>query len=373
MTNKRQEVQSLATISIIENDYNLALDISPRVGKSKILIDAIRDKKDWDICISSPYEAIKKNWDKEITHWKLGFKPKLICHRSLKKIPEGLDLLVIDEFQTLSEANCKIILDKHPKRIVCLSGTVNYETELRIRNYLKIQVKYRYTIEQAISDGIIAPFNVKVIRCELDNKNRNVLSGTVKNVVYRTEKGHYDYLTKAYIEFRDRAIDDSYFYNIKMKLAAERQRFVSKAETKKVLTKNILAKLKRAMVFTLTTEQADDFCDSYHSKNKSLDNLQKFIEEYIDKLAVVNMVNMGITIPNLKRAIIHQIQSNSEMTLQKILRMCNLDDGLEACIYITCYKNTIDEEWVKSALQGVNSERIEYIDYVDLEIDKVIY
>ena len=369
--NRRQEIQNLATISIIENDYNLALDISPRVGKSKILIDAIRDKKDWNICISSPYDTIKKSWEGEIDHWKLGFKPKLICHKSLKKIPENLDLLVIDEFQTLSNANCKMILDKHPKRIVCLSGTVNYETELKLRNYLRIDIKYRYTIEQAISDGIIAAFNIKVIRCDLDDTISRVPSGTIKHPKTRTEKGHYEYLTQAYEKFKFLANTDSYFYNIKMKLAAERQRFLARVWTKIEVAKKILDKFKRGIIFTLDTERADKFCDSYHSKNKKLDNLTKFIEEDINKLAVVNMVNMGITIPNLKRAIIHQTQSNSEMALQKILRMCNLEDGLEADVYIICCRDTVDEDWVRKALENVDKKRVEYIDYTDLEIDKV--
>ena len=53
------------------------------------------------------------------------------------------------------------------------------------------------------------------------------------------------------------------------------------------------------------------------------------------------MVQMGITIPDLKIGIFHQIQSNEESAIQKVLRMCNLEDGKIAKIFIVMVNNTV--------------------------------
>ena len=73
------------------------------------------------------------------------------------------------------------------------------------------------------------------------------------------------------------------------------------------------------------------------------------------------MTNMGITIPNLKVGIFHQMKSSEESAIQKVMRMCNVEQDEIAEIYITYFINTIDEEWVKKALSGLNPEKIIYV------------
>jgi superfamily II DNA or RNA helicase len=141
----------------------------------------------------------------------------------------------------------------------------------------------------------------------------------------------------------------------------KRFNFLYGAQSKVDIAKRIVDRLDRCLVFTARAEQAEYMCDAYHSKNKKLGNLERFINKDIDKLSVVEMVNMGITIPELKHAVIHQMKSNSEMSLQKVLRMCNLEDDKTAQIYVTVYRNTVDEGWVNSAFSTVNPQKIKRI------------
>ena len=71
---------------------------------------------------------------------------------------------------------------------------------------------------------------------------------------------------------------------------------------------------------------------------------------------------MKVTIPNLKRAVIHQMISSSEMSLQKVLRICNLEDDSIAKIFVTYYKDTVDSKWTREAFGGVDERRIIDID-----------
>ena len=69
-----------------------------------------------------------------------------------------------------------------------------------------------------------------------------------------------------------------------------------------------------------------------------------------------------VTIPNLKIGVFHQIQSSEETAIQKVLRLCNLEQVDEvAKIYIFYYNNTVDEQWVEKAIQGFNPSKIKYI------------
>jgi len=124
--------------------------------------------------------------------------------------------------------------------------------------------------------------------------------------------------------------------------------------------KNLLASLGRTLVFTTRIDTAEQFCDAYHSKSTE-NNLENFINQNINKLAVVNLGGMGITFPNLKTILFHQLQSNEELAIQKALRACNLDNlNNTAIIYICVYKNTIDESWMHNAISGFNSSKVNF-------------
>jgi hypothetical protein len=98
----------------------------------------------------------------------------------------------------------------------------------------------------------------------------------------------------------------------------------------------------------------------YHSKSTG-DELTRFMNREINKLGVVEMTSLGITFPDLKVGIFHQMKSSEEMAIQKVLRMCNLEKGsADARIYVCMYSGTVDEEWVMKALQPFDRGRISF-------------
>jgi superfamily II DNA or RNA helicase len=175
-----------------------------------------------------------------------------------------------------------------------------------------------------------------------------------------TEYANYQYLTQQFEKFKRMSWNNPKMSAVKMQYASKRASMLYTAKSKIAIAKKIIAEHDRCLIFTARTETADDFATSYHSKSKE-NYLEQFKDGTINKLAVCEMTNMGITIPNLKVGIFHQMKSSEESAIQKVMRMCNVEENEIAEIYITYFINTIDEEWVKKALSGLNPEKIIYV------------
>ena len=290
----RLRVQSDAVNTIVGNDWKGIVDISPRVGKSKILIDAIREKTLWKVVICSPYRSIQDSWEKEFEKWGLEYEVGNICSRSLSKIPRGLDLLVVDEIQTLSPNQIAWILKKAPRRVLGLTGTLAPETKYELSATLGIKPIFTYSINQAIRDGIISNFEVVLVGCALDVVHRTVPSGTRAKPTVTTEKGHYDFLTAQFEKFKRLSFGDASFIPIKENYARQRMHFIYGARRKTGIARRIVDAQDRCIVFSGRKETSEYLCEhTYHTGNKKENNLEKFIDGDIDKLGVINMVNMG--------------------------------------------------------------------------------
>ena len=128
---------------------------------------------------------------------------------------------------------------------------------------------------------------------------------------------------------------------------------------------------KKTLVFANTQKQADRLCSySYHSKNKdSIDNLELFADGRIDTLSCVDQLSEGINIPNLEQGIIMHAYGNERKAAQRIGRLLRLNPNQTAVCHILCYKNTIDEKWVKSALNNFDTKNVftfKFLDHKDI-------
>ena len=78
-----------------------------------------------------------------------------------------------------------------------ISGThPKHKEKLDIYRRLNLSILSEISIDQAVEKGLIAPYKINVVECELDRLNKNVKSGNSTKVFYQTEQEKYDYLTK---------------------------------------------------------------------------------------------------------------------------------------------------------------------------------
>tara|TARA_Y100000361_G_C11097832_1_gene310169 strand:- start:522 stop:953 length:432 start_codon:yes stop_codon:yes gene_type:complete len=134
-------------------------------------------------------------------------------------------------------------------------------------------------------------------------------------------------------------------------------------KTKEHYAKGMLKHMgQKCIVFANTQAQADRICPhSYHSKNPNSDyNLELFSDGRIDQLSCVLQLSEGVSIPGLKQGIILHAYGNNRKSSQRIGRLLRLNPTETATCHILCYKDTIDEKWVESALSEFDNSKIKY-------------
>jgi len=357
----RDKRQEECLFKILSNDFEGYIDVSPRFGKSKVICDAInRIAKKQTILITVPNNDIIESWSVEFDKWKVtNDNIKVINQRSLhKEDPKNYKLIICDEIHSLSKKQREYV--SKFRKVFGLSGSISKDTEDILRKELKLKNIYTYSIDKAVEDGIISDYAVYKIPVELNSQDKNIEAGGNKKKWMTTETKHYTYLTQQFEKFKKLSWYKPALTNVKMRCASNRANFIYTSKSKVDVAKKVVEKFSRCLVFTGRIEVAEELAHAHHSKSTE-DNFNKFLKEGIDKLAVVEMANMGITFPNLKVGIFHQMKSNEESAIQKVMRMCNLEGEEKAKIFVIYYANTVDQGWVDKALTGFNEDKIHLI------------
>ena len=170
----RNKIQKQALDKIKLFNYEGIIDVAPRVGKSKIAIDAMKTLKK-KVLITAPFNSILDSWQAEFQKWGVNNPPDVINQRSLEKTNlENYDLIISDEIHTLSDRQLETLAGN---KVLGFSGSIGSRTKLKLSNNLGIKPIYTYSIDQAIEDGIISDYNINIITCKLDNSIRYIPAG----------------------------------------------------------------------------------------------------------------------------------------------------------------------------------------------------
>jgi superfamily II DNA or RNA helicase len=355
LRDKRQ--QEFAQV-FLDNGKNGILNLCPRFGKIYTTINILEKlDKDINILIAYPDLKIKSAWEQDFLARK--YKNSNIIyttHLSIKKHTEVLfDLVILDEIHLLSDAQIEAVKDLQTDNVLGLTGTLCYFTERTLKNELDLDVLAEYPIEQAIKEGVITDYEIRVISVALDNKVENNYKGK-----WKSEKKQFD----AYgwvIDQMERQRKSTMF------LRLARMRIVQSSLAKLNKTKELLAKHKdeRILVFCGVTKIADALgIPVYHSKAGDKQVFEDFASGKGNHLAVVKIGNTGVTYKPLNRVIINYFDSNAENLAQKINRCMAMEYNTpdkKAHIYIICSTEEVEKKWLKKALEFFDSKKIAYL------------
>jgi superfamily II DNA or RNA helicase len=316
--------------------------------------------------VVAPKTPIFDSWKEDIKKWKLQdiIHVDYVWSNSLKKVDDFYDLIVADE---IHEYNQKVLQElsrriQNGSRVLGLTGTLDSNSEDTIKFWTGISPIYTYTVEQAIKDKIVADYKIYCIGCELDSETPYVKIKLNQGTVLMTEFEAYTYWDRAYENAKAR----QRYKGLKF-LMAQRKSILYNSKTKLKLARKIIRKLDRCIIFSGTQDIANRLGDApYHSKSDK-SSLIDFQEGRINKLSAVSMISMGITISNLKNAVFNQLKSGENLAVQQAMRAMNIDGDKEASIYITYIKDTRDEVWLQSALNGFEESKIKYCEFKDLK------
>lgn len=315
--------------------------------------------------IVAPKKTIYKSWTDDATEF--GFDNLLdyitfSSYRSLNKLdPSNYTVIYLDECHSLKNSHKEWLLAFEAQGGVILGLTGTYpiykNTEKgKMCNYFCPKV-YEYITDDAVTDGILNDYKIFVHQLYLD--------GT-PNIKIELKKGP-GFMTS---EVKNYQYWDTRVYNAN----SAQQQQITRVQRMKALQgfpskQRYAAKLlsrvtKKTLIFANTQKQADALCEnSFHSKNKQSDaNLELFKQGSILKLSAVEQLSEGVTIPNLETGIIMHSYANNKKAAQKIGRFLRLSPDAIATIHVLCYVNSIDKDWVTSALDQFDQDKIEWID-----------
>lgn len=337
--------------------------LSPRIGKSKLIIELIkRDKPISILWVTPSTELAQTDIPNEFDKWRAKkYKERLttVTYASLNKVSGRYELIVLDEDQCVTENNLKPLLDGSIvyRNIIGMTGTDTTHMEKKqLYDALNLPILYEYTIDEAVSSEILSDYNIYVIDVQMDT-NRNIPIKTKKGTTFFTsELSNYDYC--------NRAVERVKLYGGNMKVAAlKRMRAIHNSPSKEAVAKWLSVHLEgRTLVFAPTINQIERITPYvYHSKTND-ESYQRFQNEEIDVLGLVQSGGMGYTFKNLQNIIMMQTDSDGTgKSTQKICRVLLREKDKTANIFILRLMQTKDVDWVDSTLTSFDETKINYL------------
>jgi len=357
----RQEVQEEA-LAATEGKQKCSVVLGTGVGKTLVGLSHI-EKNTTSLMrclIVAPKKSIFQSWkDDAVKFGKEDLLGRMVftTYLSLNKHnPNDYDAVYLDEVHSLLDSH-RGFLQLYRGKILGLTGTPpkrSYSEKGKLVQEF-CPVVFTFKADDAVENGILNDYQIVVHQLHLTN-----------NKVYPVKTGNKQYLASE--------VDNYTYWSRRLDvgsgnmhiLRVMRMKAMMEYPTKEKYTKILMNSIQtKCIVFANTQAQADRLCKhSYHSNNKeSEDNLLMFKEGKINKLSTVLQLNEGVNIPNLKQGIIMHAYGNERKASQRIGRLLRLNPDDKAIVHILCYMDTIDEKWVKEALENFDQTKVIWKDF----------
>ena len=357
----REEIQEEA-LKATEGKKRISVVLGTGVGKT--LVGLLHIEKNTselhNVLVVAPKKSIFQSWsDDAVKFGKQDLLKRITFSTYIglpKRNPNEYDYIYLDECHSLLDSH-RVFLDVYKGGILGLTGTPpkhkSSEKGMMVSQFCP--VVYTFKADDAIDNGIINDYQIIVHELKLnDCKNYQVEMKTKSFIT--SEKENYRYWGNRIDMGQGPA----------QMLRVMRMKAMMEYPSKEKYTKKLMESVNsKCIVFANTQDQADRLCRfSYHSGNKnSEDNLISFKEGKITKLSCVLQLNEGINIPELRQGIIMHAYGNERKASQRIGRLLRLNPQDKAIVHILCYMGTVDEKWVKDALEGFDQSKILWKNY----------
>lgn len=383
---------------IYRNNKNVILQWATGVGKTKAAIEKIHSLEIHStILIVVAERSHIQNWKDEFNKWdksiSSNYNITILCYPSIRKMVDiPLDLVILDEAHHI---NTDIKLDSLKslkfKSVLALSATLSKDCIDKLSYVCGEFYNYKISTKEAIDNNILAEPKIylhelylnsrlrteviedhrgnkdryKIIRCNYEDRwkylkdKRNYPN--IKLIMAATPLQKYNYYCDK-VDFYKRkymSTRNQVFHNCWMRAGSDRKMFMGSIKTEAVrsLTKSDL-KDTRYICFCTNIEQAESLNKNncIHSKiNKPEEVLNRFNQKKISSIYAVQMLTEGTNLTDIKTAIIVQLDSKDLKFIQKVGRALR---SKEPDIHIFYFKNTRDEEYLKMALENIDSKYI---------------
>lgn len=358
--NKRTLIQDEVVNNLPSKPHGL-LNYAMRFGKGRLVCEIIKKNSPEKVLwVTSNADLRDVDIPKEIVTW-LGEESlnrfDIVCYQSLGRIEGSYDMIILDEYQHITEANSINLFNKKItyQYILGITGTPpKHLNKRRLLGQLLLAELSSMSIDEAVDHGIIAPYKITTVPVKLNTTDLTVLAGSKTNPFYTTEYKNYAFWDKKIRDLEEKE-EPTKFLRIK------RANIIYSSESKTQKAREMLRELKgRTMVFSGNIEQARSIStNTYHSKTDDK-KFKLFQEGKIDTLSCVNKGGIGATYTNVDNFIIVQTNSNKMGDITQKIGRALVEQGSKyvANIYLIYLQDTVDEEWKNKVLKDFHPENI---------------
>lgn len=301
--NIREQRQQEASDSFLNvKDNRAILLMAPRTGKCRTAFKIIKELNPKSILLCYPRNDIQRGW---IEEGKL-LNFDLSCFdyttfASIKKIDKKYDLIIVDEIHELSSQqknNLKEVCDRTPT--LGLTGTLTRKTAESLNTHLNLPVCYNYSINKAVSEGVLSPYTIQVHKVDLDDTVKYIKAYKSYDTLY-TEKAHFEKLNYRNQYIKEVLKVSSMGESIKLNkelfyLNLKQINIIQNSIAKLNKTISLIEEFndKRILVFCGTTQTTDSIgIPVYHSKAKEKKVFEDFADGKGQFLATIKMLQAG--------------------------------------------------------------------------------
>jgi superfamily II DNA or RNA helicase len=384
--NKIKNSVQEAALNCLSNHKNRGIiEVATGVGKTKIGCDLISDVVNHNVdnrlraIIICPTKNLRDNeWKNELAKWcgdeiLQWINIEIKCINSVYKLRgEYYDVIIIDEVHTtLSEKYSDFLRFNNAANVLGLSATVS-DTQVKrdLLSELKLPIIFRYDLNQAERDGIIADYeayNLAIDLTEEESKAYQKYTSTLDGIssAFGEQRQSFENIQRAlqgrYVCKGKTMAESIVLAKTYMKAIGDRKKLVFHAEYK---YKNVILLAckyhsDRIIVFSEDIEFVEtmyrylDECEEeackYHSHMNNKDkkeSLELFRTGEARIMVSAKALNAGFNVPEANVGISAGGTSTKLDDTQRRGRILRPSENKTAT-YINLYcKNTVEERWV---------------------------
>jgi len=362
---KQKEIQDQAYNAWLVAGGRGLLQIATGVGKTRVALLSLimRDTTPGtSVLITAPDLFILNSWKLEFEKWGVDIEDYNVTLATIQSAHKWrdkyFDYYISDEVHgTLSEEYSKIYLHNSFGRVMALSATVN-RTHQNFLAQFDIPLIFTYNINQAVADGIVSPFKINIIECLISSESEeNKLR--YKQFEHRAKEAELNNHNDKFLHRQTQAFMFGLPTRVK---SAQKLRSLLLDANKRVLTfSNSIKALTEVTPHAIYSQKG-------FSKERKIANklfFDMFQKGDINDLGSFKMLKQGVNLTNLNAMIVMSYFMTERDLIQRLGRVIRWEEGKIADIYIFCFVDTIEKQWLESTLRNIDPSLISYL-YNDL-------
>ncbi len=258
--------------------------------------------------------------------------------------------------------------------ILGLSASIDVE-RLQALNRIA-PIVYKLTLDEAVKLGIVSPFKIINVEIPLTSDEEDSYDRLLKIYKYYETLlgGKWVAFSNSFKFLKSEDEQEKKNAIIFRNTIKKRKDLLQNAFNKIGVTREILKYFPKenGLIFSESINQCTKIVEDndkalvYHSKMKKAERIAaiKRLNDNrtkIQYISAVKALNEGLSIDSISFVVITAGNSKVKDMIQRIGRSCRFVEGKEAWVIRLYVRNTQEEKWVKSSLEGFNPDNIYYI------------